>query len=84
MGFLQIRSQMFMLLKCCMKLLNSVASILMHGEFLAWLVPIPPQVLYSTLQKNDLVSTTRMRIFAMLPASCTVNAIYEKLGLLGP
>ena len=56
----------------------------MRGEFLAWLVLIPPQVLYSTLQKNDLVSITRMRIFAMLPASCTVNAIYEKLGLLGP
>ena len=62
-----------------MKLLNSVASILMCGEFLARLVhSYPrdvPQVLCSRMVPREKLSITRMCILATLPVSCTVYAV---------
>ena len=67
-----------------MKLLNSVASVLMSGEFLARLVHIHPIFhRYCTVHCKIMIpredaSITRMCILAKLPVSCTVSTVYIK------
>ena len=65
-----------------MKLLNSVASVLMCGEFLAWLVHIHAIFhRYCTVHCKIMIpredaSITRMCILATLPLSCTVDPYF--------
>ena len=70
-----------------MKLLNSVASVLMCGELLAWLVHIHAIFhRYCTVHCKRMIpredaSITHMCILATLPVSCTVTGS-GKTGLI--
>ena len=71
-----------------MKLLNPVASVLMCGELLAWLVHIHAIFhRYCTVHCKRMIpredaSITRMCILATLPVSCTVEYTSEMLHTL--